>query len=239
MAWTTGELRRFRLGSNRRRGRYSSIVYREAQILAPYDRVLAQLIAEDLHGDTHRSHEAYRRQQYARRVLDAFGKEYTAYAGSPILFRSHVLTPILQRQLFGVPDSYLPAVSTVVGNGAQHPTIQQATEFYLKEDPTDPQLIPTYRYNMVFIPEIRWHLATVLGTGKIGDDACYNRIRANQDDLMSSLTGASEVEDEMGSNACFDEAMVAVIMAEHLDTFFAHELEQVIRTSPHPNSRSL
>jgi hypothetical protein len=233
MHWTTDTLRPFKIGSRQRRHKdgLSKVLYQEKQIPAPYDRVLSQLIAEDTHGDTDRSHEAIRRQTYARQVLDAFVTEFKAYKGPAIRFRSTILTPILQRQLVGVPDAYLPAISKVVGDGTDNPTIGQATKFYCGIDPTDPALIPSYRFNMVFIPEMRWHLGIVLGLVRVGDSSAYKKTFQHQDTLMSALVSDCEGGSEGDEVLRFDAAMIKVLLDERLNIFFGKEMEQVVRIS--------
>jgi hypothetical protein len=232
MNWTEGEMRNFELGtSKKRRGRNTrQVTYITEQIRAPYDRILCQLLAEDKHAETHKSHEAVRRQTYAREVLDKFVKEFKAYKGLPASFRSYVLTPILQRQLIGVPDAYFPSVSEAVAGVGQEPTIEQATQFYLGEDPTDSELIPNYRYNMVFIPEVRWHLGIVLGHVKLGDESQYNNFRENQDILMEAIREGSGTDpDGAQSVPAFGAAMVRTIVKERLELFFGTEMGRVVR----------
>jgi hypothetical protein len=131
MSWRKGELRQISVGRTitSRKGTRNNCeeVYHPKDIPAPYDRIIAQLIAEDKHGDGDKSHDSLHRQAYARRVLDAFWYEINGYAGRPIDFRSTVLTPLLQRQLRGVEDSYGPSVQAAVGD----PNTQWALENFL------------------------------------------------------------------------------------------------------------
>jgi hypothetical protein len=232
MSWMPGTLRPFTIVSTRKRPNQTSskTITTEGLIPAPYDRILCQLIAEDSHGDFDDSHEASRRQTYARQVLDMFAKEYKAYKGPPIAFRSTVLTPILQRHLAGVPDEYLPAVSKAIGDGADSPSIGQATQFYLAEDPTDPALVPAYRYNMVFIPQVRWHLGLIIKAIAIGDSSAYDRIFVNQDTLMSALKKDPNDGADERQIPRLNAAMVAVVIDEKLDIFFGPELSVVVCT---------
>ena len=111
-----------------------------------YAQLIAQLLAEDLHGEQNSGHEALRRQSYARQVLDAAGKEIKQYKGPSTAFRSKILTPILQRYRRGTPDGYTPTIRTAVsGDEDVAPTLTDATQFYLSEDPVDPAHIPFYR----------------------------------------------------------------------------------------------
>jgi len=228
MFWTAGTLRPFRIGTKSNRGNRYTLYH----IPAPYDRILAQLIAEDEHGDIHHSHEALRRQVYARQVLDKFAEEFRSYTGEPADFRSKVLTPILQRQLVGVTDGDLPTLNTVIGKNESRPTIREATVFYLTVDPTDPDLIPNYRYTTVFTPEVRWHLGTVMGVIEVGDGAAYDRIFGrNQDALMVAIQAQPDDAVEGSRAAVLDAPMITVINEEGLRQFFTKELEQAVRVS--------
>lgn len=233
VSWTKDELRPFRLGTKvTRRDGSEDITYQDHLILAPYDRVLCQLAAEDSHGDTNTSHEACRRQCYAQRVLDEFALEFTAYRGTPTDFRSVVLSPILQRQLRGVQDSYLPCVNGAIGGSPSDPTLEQVTNLYLGIDPTDPELAASYRRNILFVPEARWHLGTVIGSFSTADIAMYNRVRANQDLLMSWLKECGEDDDDT-EPIVFSPLMVTIVKDEGLDLFYGRELSLVVRIPPH------
>ena len=241
MNWKQGELRRIEIGvAKKRRNRIEpEIVYTVKQIPAPYDRIICQLIAEEEHGNIHISHEAVRRQRYAQQVLDLFAEEINAYRGLASRFRSYVLTPILQRQLLGVHDAYRPSVSDAVGCGSRNPTIGQVTEFYLTVDPTDAALIGSYRYNAVFIPEVRWHLGIVVGIFRLGDSSSYNRIKEHHDDLMAVLRAESEEDVDSNQVPLFSEAMVKVVIDEGLDLFFGSELGRVVGNFSHLHIASL
>jgi hypothetical protein len=122
MAWSKGDLRDIEFGERRGRGNSSSQqpVLSKYEIPAPYDRIVSQLIAEDIHGVGYDSHESRRRQTYAREVLDEFGAELQAMKHIQFergQFRSTVLTPILQRQLGGVHDAYTPFVRAAISSG--------------------------------------------------------------------------------------------------------------------------
>lgn len=226
MFWTVGTLRPFRIGIKSSRGFRYTLHY----IPAPYDRILAQLIAEDQHGDIDESHEALRRQSYAQQVLDKFVQEFESYTGQPIDFRSKVLTPILQRHLIGVTDVYLPALNSAIGEDSNRPTIGEATSFYLSVDPTDPTLIPSYRLNIVFIPEVRWHLATVMEVIRVGERHPYDSILGrDQDALMLAINAQPDGSDKDVRPPVLDAPMVTVIKEEGLEEFFTEELEQAVR----------
>ena len=220
------------------------MVYKPRQIPAPYDRIVAQLIKEDEHAKFDDSHEALRRQTYAQRILDEFWKEIRKYDGPAAEFRSKVLTPILQRQLYGIDENYTPSVREAINGGPGDLTIKQATSLYLGDDPTHPGWIPTYRRNLVYVTEPRWHLGVVLGKYKCGDHNTYISLRAHQDVLddhirKEAMTKAEQPEDEDGEldgteddrprrTPFFTEAEVEMIVLERLDDFFAGELLYVV-----------
>ena len=238
MAWTEGELRAILLGKSRKQKgkKLYRMCYKEYHIPAPYDRVVCQLVMEDLHAVDHDSHESRRRQAYAREVLDEFGKELKKlkdYSNAAMVkFRSVVLTPILQRQVLGVHDAYGPTMSAAISPNEEL-TIQAVTMFYLHDDPTDPTLIPTYRRNLLYLPDARWHLGRVLGnpsdTTPAGAIRYYNIVRENHDKIMEYLKihGLQEYdEDGAPLLTCVE---ISVIIEEGLDLFFANELYKQVR----------
>ena len=222
-------------------------------IPAPYDRIVAQLIAEDEHAEHDDSHEAVRRQSYARRVLNSFWmeiREYRYETGPLWKFRPKSLTPLLQRQLAGVEENYSPSVRESVSQGNGTPTIEQATHFYLRDDPTIPRWIPNFRRNLIYIPEARWHLGVVLGVHAIGDPQAFEQVRRNSDLITKNIqkqaeNGArnldtndeqdNEYSDEEEIDSVdiprFNDLEVSVIVNERLEKFFAPELELVVRVS--------
>jgi hypothetical protein len=128
----------------------------------PYARLVDQLVLEHEHGSSDTCHEAVRRKAYVGRVLDALADELLEDYFSAHTFRSAVLNPILQRQLCGIPDVYSPAIRTAVGGGIDTDiTIGHASMFYLGLDAVDPITIPSFRRNLVYIREARWHLMSL------------------------------------------------------------------------------
>ena len=157
MNWTSGKLQKIEVGYCPSKDKpRNTIKWEEKKILAPYDRIVAQLIAEDEHGKCDKSHKALRRQSYVQRILDDFWVEIKNFEGNLYDFIPKMLTPLLQRQFWGVEENYGPSVQSAVSDkiGAK-PTILQASQFYLSTDPTDPYLIPNYRGNIIHIPEAR------------------------------------------------------------------------------------
>jgi hypothetical protein len=235
MSWTEGELRTVMLGQYRRRAKSNSqmIAYSQRQVPAPYDRIVSQLIAEDMYARGHDCHEASRRQNYAREVLDAFGEELNEFKESglpPASFRSQVLTPILQRQLRGVHDAYTPSIKAGINSKKSELSIQDVTKFYLQVDPTNPALIRSYRRNLLYLPEPRWHLGILFGApvrpGREATDH-FNKVRANHDAIMQSL--AVEGHKLGKSNVpLLSHVEVASIFDEGLEAFFEEELGEVV-----------
>ena len=232
MSWGPGELRDLEIGTRRKvPGKKAHMwSFAKKKIPAPYDRIVCQLKAEAEHGDSDKSHEAQRRQTYARIILDAFAKELKAYNRPTADFRSHVLSPILVRQLMGIPDSYSPSIEAAVSNNDREVTIGMATDLYLSRDPTAVELIPGYRYNAILLPEVRWHLAVVLEKIRVGDPDEYNLVLGNQDVLAASYghhEQEPEAEGDEPPDLCIP--MISVLIKEDLEDFFAPELKEVAR----------
>jgi hypothetical protein len=162
-------------------------------------------------------------------VLDAFAEELSAVDPVTPAFRSKVLTPILQRQLCGVPDHYTPCVIGAIASDGETVTLGDATKFYLQEDPTGPECIPAYRRNLIYIPEARWHLGTVVGSIKIGNAQHYNAVWVHQDVLMGALKEQESEDNELETPPDFSAAEVVIIVKEKLDDYFATELSNTVR----------
>jgi hypothetical protein len=243
MNWESGELRKIKVGvsSKRRNKKAYKTDWKSIEVPAPYDRIVSQLLAEAAHATTDHGHESRRRESYALRTLDRFGEELVAYTGPPHEFRSRVLTPILQRQRRGVHDAYAPSVRAAIPSETGSPNIDDVSEFYLKDDPTDPSLIQQYRRHLIYIPEARWHLGLIMKVAHSSSVHFFNKVRENHDRLMEALAneegdtddGEDEGEDEAadvpaGRVEPFTEAEVQVIVDERLERFFELELAETV-----------
>lgn len=231
LRWAEDEIRTVTWGVNQN----SRVVEKSRDIPAAYYRVVCQLVAEIAHASVDFSHESLRRCSYAMEVLDAFGAELASIHSTTARFRSKVLTPILQRQLRGVADNHTPVVKLAVSPRGEDVTIDDASKFYLSEDPTDPQWIPTYRRNLIYIPEVRWHLGVVLGKIKLGNADEYDKIRQEHDNLMEPLLRDDTTDDgdDYNDDNCtkldpFNEVEVATIVEDGLEEYFAGELAKVV-----------
>lgn len=164
---------------------------------------------EDPNSRKNKGHEALRRSGYVRDILQLLGRELKTYRGNDggKNFRSKVLNPILMRYLWGVPDSYTPSVREGIAafaksflkatglagakarkkDGKSVLTITDATIFYLSVDPLDPDYIPHYRRNLVYVPEPRWHLVTLADPNKFGDIETFNDVRHHHDYVMEAV----------------------------------------------------
>jgi hypothetical protein len=168
-------------------------------------------------------------------------------------WRSKVLTPILQRQLQGIPDPYAPAIHTAISNCSRDDdddvyedgededandvvTISDATKFYLGTDPLDPSNLPTFRRNLVYIREVRWYLQMLFENGNLlSDRKCFDRSINNQDYLINTVDDDEIDEDEEEDEEEEDDgvpllssAEASTIYFEHLEEFFKEELERVV-----------
>ena len=271
MNWRAGEVMNIRMAKKVKKVNRRTYTKRWStkRLPIPYARIVHQLSLEARHGDISDGHEAVRRGGYARRVLDAFGEELTAFKGVAKDFRSKVLTPILQRQLRGIPDNYAPHIRSNISNSRViKPTIAETTAFYLGEDPIDPDFIPSYRRNLLYIREARWALWIVMGLAKVNSKEDYNRSLTAQDKIMEGLTFTrDEVEKMPGVNRdILDQVMeldttlslqphydgyesdslprftypeVRAIIFEGLEKYFAKELKEVVCTCAHPSGYTL
>jgi len=169
--------------------------------------------------------------------LDAFGEELEAYRGHALNFHSYVLTPVLQRQLQGVPDCYAPAIYTALLEASDEVTISNTTSFYLAIDPTDPIYIQSYRRNIVYVCEARWHLAILMGKNMVGNREIYAEFIDNHDYIMKALRKAVEGVD-VDENICppLSQMEVEALVFEGIDKPFEAELGLVV-CAPDPFER--
>ena len=167
--------------------KWTNRVEHSRNIPAAYHRLVCQLTAEIAHAPKQSDHKAIRRCIYATEVLDAFAMElYSVHSPTPD-FWLKVLTPILQRQLRGLPDFYYPPIVTAIAPNKKTVTLSDATTWYLQEDPTLPEWILSYRWTLIYIPDMLWHLGVVSGKIELGDKAAYRRVRKHHDIVMTSI----------------------------------------------------
>ena len=229
MKWTSGQLHGIEFGKTRKVPKKKRWIWtmKLRRIPVPYARVVHQFLLEIEHGKADMGHESLRHRTYAEKMLDMFGEELSSYHGSEADFRSKVLTPVLQRQLRGVPDTYAPAIRhAITQNPKKQPTISQVTSFYLGNDPLDPQCIPSYRRNMVYIREMMWHLGILLGQVNVKDVSEFNRYICNNDLIVESLQGTRLLAPR--GIPKLNEMEVAAIYVNGMEGFFAKELDKVV-----------
>jgi hypothetical protein len=221
-----------------------------------YAQLLDQFRTEHNHAQVDLGHEAQRRDAYVSEVMILAAEELLEARGicvaSPVAskWRSTVLTPILQRQLAGVSDSYRPSLEDGVRDPGVDVTrnpeisIGEATEFYLGEDPTDSHWIRDYRRNLIYSRELRWYLAVLSErqTGmKPGDRLFYNMTVEHHDLLLDDSRASGEctnmedgdINDDRGDDEPappFTAMEVLVIVAEGLEFFFKDELRVQVRS---------
>ena len=243
MMWTKDELREVKIRKikySRGKRALKQANYTEYYIPTPYDRLVSQLVLEAVHGENHDSHESRRRETYAREVLDEFAKELERLKdrskGVMTLFRSAVLTPILQRQRRGVHDAYTPAVRVAIrsdlyatpGSGTTKGslTVEDVTKFYLWQDPTEPVFISSYRHSVRYLPEVRWHLAHTLGrlvdASEEESIEFYNSIREHHDQIMEGLK-AGYSGHFLNGIPLLTNAEISAIITEGIELFFEEE----------------
>jgi len=206
----------------------------------PYVHLVHQFMAEDLHGQADDGHEVVRRMGYAQHMLEAFGKELEGFEGAAEDFCSKVLTPVLQRQLCSIPDSYASVVRDCLATDlGGEVTIANATCFYLGNNPLNPAWIPSYRCNIIYIRDAFWHLAVVDGSVTIGDFTDFNIVIDNYDIVMEAMKkkveeNGSEGEDDDQSRIP-DLSVVEVMAIFHvsLQDFFEPELRLQVCLQPY------
>ena len=197
--WEDGELWEIEVQklAKRSQGKKTTAdTWRKLKLPAVYVQLIYQLLAEDRHGNDNDGYEALRRQSYARQVLDQAAMEIREYTGAAKDFRSAILTPILQRYLWGIPDSYTPVICAAVAKGNEEPTLADATKFYLRMDPVDHTYLPQYRRNLLYIAESRWYLGTLLDNFDVTSDNDFNKTRINHDAVMESIANEANEDDE-------------------------------------------
>jgi len=243
LAWNVGKLRKLHVGYPRKVPREDAYEthWKELEIPIIYVQLIAQLVAEDLHGNYNNGHEALRRQSYARRVLDLAGKEFVkefnVWKEAPTAIRFKVLHPILLRYLRGCPDGYTPSIRSAI-SGDDEPSIREATEFYLSKDPVDLDATFQFRRNLVYIPESRWYLAILLEVANVDSVGHFDKVRVNHDNIMEELAQDEDASTDTDEVSFFNEPEVRAILNEGLEGFFGEQLEQVVRTlQPHMHRR--
>ena len=196
-----------------------------------YAGLIDQFVAECLHSDEDNGHEALRRQSYVMEMLDYVALELTSYDGEPEDYRSKALTPVLQRYIRGVPDSYGPTVCAAMEAGGDVPTIEEVTHFYLTIDPVDVTWIPSYRYGAIRIPQARWHIKVLmdgLDSGVIGDRDVLKNVLDNHDLIMEQMAEAGDVDVPQSGIPHLTEVEVEVLICEKIELFFLPELLDVV-----------
>jgi len=228
MNWTNGQLHEIKYGRTRKSRKKQRLIWnvKTTRIPVPYARIVHQFLLEDQHGKVDTGHESLRRWTYAQKMLDEFGKELDAFEGTEAQFRSESLTPVLQRQLKGVPDDCARFIRNAIAPHDAKPTISQVTSFYLGLDPLDPIHIPSYRRNLVYIREARWHLAILMGKADVRSIEDFNCTIYNQIDLMNVLKNSPPPC--VPGVPPFNEAEVFTIVYGLIEEFFEVELSCVV-----------
>lgn len=229
LQWEPGELRPFRLGA-----RWENVKWTDHAILAPYDHIIAQLVAEATIGVTHDTHESRRRLDYAIDMLDAFADEIVSFKGDISRFYSKVLTPLLVRWLRGIHDASSATVLALVAKGHKRATIEHAIAFYLRMDPTDPKYIPIYRRQLLNVPIPRWHAAVTMNVVSLSGRSAgihYDRFHTDHDVIMKSLLTSPYTQLDNNRLPLLNKTEVAVLIATRLDGMFAQELTMAVSRS--------
>jgi hypothetical protein len=148
-------------------------------------------------------------------------------------FRSKVLTPVLQRQIHGIPNTYAPSARSALMNLQGSITITDATMFYLGEDPLDPKNIPTFRRNLIYSREARWHLSLFCGKGYT-DILTYTRTLTNQEELIKLFK--TEKGEDHNTVTSFSHEEMVIVVSEGIEGFFKEEFENQVCVECYPSS---
>ena len=228
MMWKPGQLHDISYGKRKKqsgnRRKWNMVTKR---VPVQYARLIHQFLLEIELAKHSKAHEILRRQTYAEKVLDEFGVELNRFRGVESDFRSKVLTPILQRQLNGIPDPQGPAIRRALDPKHGKPSIGAVTKLYLGIDPLDPAHIHSYRHNLVYIREAQWHLAIILGKADGGSEEDFIITLKHHDCIQKKMKTSSRPEG--GGFPRWNEVEVAAVVEEELDDWFERELERVVR----------
>lgn len=254
LAWEEGQTVLIKVGALRRPagGSAPRMFYRKRYIPVVYAQLLHQLCTEIGHAHTNTAHEAQRRAAYAEQVTDLFGDEIYSRrdlsrpGNAASSWRSKVMTPIIQRQIAGVPDAYLPALHAGVLDPenddpevdddtcvSREMTIAEATTFYLDADPADPALIPEYRRNLLYSRELRWYLTTLLDDSLLENIGWYQLTIWDQDEL-SHVDSEEHMDHEPDTAGDTDGPPplgiwdTVIIWQEGLEGYFKEEIDAAV-----------
>ena len=142
-----------------------------------------------------------------------------------------MFTPVLQRQLQGVPDCYAPAIfNAIVEGDGEEITILEATKFYLGVDPLNPMWIPSYRRNMLYIREARWHLAVLMEEAVIGNKATFRLFLEDHDFIMTALGKEVQEQGATSENGYrhLSQVEIEALVYEGIDKYFKEELSPLV-----------
>jgi len=106
------------------------------------------------------------------------------------------------------------------------------TRFYLQDDPTDPIFIQTYRRNLLYIPNPRWHLGVVMGKEYGSSQAAidhYKKVMDNHYVIMLDLEMEGHKRYDNNNIPLLSYVEIKCIIDEGLEDFFKEELQNVVR----------
>lgn len=219
--------KRYRKTNNKQTYHWSSLIRRKVH--RQDARIVHQLITEIKHARYDCGHESLRRAAYAENVLEAVGRELDSddnEAGPIRAAPLKALSPILARQVRGVPDAYGPAIRAAIAPTKDLPTIKDVTDFYLGRDPLDPRYIRVYRRNIIYSREALWHLAILKRTISVESREDYADFLEVHDLIMENLRDEKPYKGP--GIPPFSDFEVGVIVRLHLEGFFKRELSRVV-----------
>ncbi|KAF9642918.1 hypothetical protein BDM02DRAFT_3132772 [Thelephora ganbajun] len=227
MNWTEGQLKEITYSKARKRPKKWGYMWtmKTRKIPVPYVWIAHQFIFEDAHGKVDMGHESLCRWTYAQCMLDEFGRELNAFQGQESEFRLKVFTPVLQRQLKGVPNTYGPSIQSAISPHDGKPTISQVTTFYLGNNPLDPRCILSYQQNLIYTHEAMWHLVVLMGRATHKSKKAFRSSLDTHNIIMGALTLSSPQVTR--GVPLFSDLEVTTIASEEIEEFFDSKLKRV------------
>ena len=161
--------------------------------------------------------------------MDHFSSEIIASGvKDSVAWRSHVLNPILQRQLHGYSDYDGHMLSKHFEGKRGEDLDHLVYEFYLKVDPLDPQQQPLLRRSILYITEARWFL----GRSGSGSDDCVERYSAC---FKRTLELFLLLKDQKPEPIKLQHFELDIIVEEKLESYFLEDCRDAVGPSQPAN----
>ena len=164
---------------------------------------------------------------YAEYIIDEFVAELEGDSGpkedAAASWRSRVLNPILQRQFHGLLDHEGPMMAENFTEFKGTRLAKAVEEFYLKNDPLDPELQPALRRGILYTTEYRWFLGI---TGDLVTDVDhYESCRITTKRLLAALADTDEEASVQEGLQLFE---LMAIVGENLEGYYMEDIELAV-----------